>query len=163
MCLIAPTKTVSLPQNRAKIKISTVVSDCKNMCPRSTKVGPFWTELTFALIVSKFINNMENIICKLYLHFYNRINTKPWTICYHPDIWKNIKVGQISNIKLYLCFAIFNKFKVAQANLRLWTIIFIRGMLFNSQKENIFKNIYINLDNKGNVEQVYNEIFSSSI
>ena len=39
MCLVAPTKTVSLPQDRAKIKISTIVNDLQNTGPHATEVG----------------------------------------------------------------------------------------------------------------------------
>ena len=136
---------MSLPQSRAKIKkfncckwlqkkrwpCSTEVGQswtemtfAKKMFSCSTKVGLFWTELIFTLLVSKFINSTENINYKEYLHFYNRINTKPWNICLLSPRYlkKYIKVGQISNIKLCLCFAIFNHFKVAQAILRLFTI-----------------------------------------
>ena len=38
------------------------------------------------------------------------------------QIFKIVKVDQISNIQLYLFFAIFNQFKIAQANLGLFAI-----------------------------------------
>ena len=64
MCLVAPNKSVLAPKQSKDKKNSTVVSDCKNVSPCSTKVGAFlkWGIFEHSFKFSKLLNNMENSI-----------------------------------------------------------------------------------------------------
>ena len=124
----------------------------------TTEVGHSWTGMTFAekmcfcftkvrlfeqswllhFLVSKFINSMENIICIHCLHFYSRINTKPWNMFVITQIFeKNIKLVKylISNCAYVLLF--FNNFHREE-----WFLTYQREYLLKLHFSRLLQNIF---------------------
>jgi len=81
------------------------------MCFCFTKVRLFEQSWLLHFLVSKFINSMENIICIHCLHFYSRINTKPWNMFVITQIFeKNIKLVKYLILNCAYVLLFFNNF-----------------------------------------------------